>query len=137
MKSTDVSAVVSPGNSYGQMTGGYDLAITKYFGEELMKAVQRVIVKEHFGEQLVGTSIVVDIPNTNKKLIHVPTMKVPSLILDPMVIYSCMRATLMAALKNKIRTVVIPAFGGGCGKVSHNLIALKMKEAYDQIKNHL
>lgn len=30
-----IDCVVSPANSFGLMDGGYDLAITEYFGEQL------------------------------------------------------------------------------------------------------
>ena len=33
VKSNQVDCVVSPANSFGFMDGGYDLAITEYFGE--------------------------------------------------------------------------------------------------------
>ena len=45
METYDVECVVSPANSYGFMDGGYDLAITNYFGEALMEKVQRLIIK--------------------------------------------------------------------------------------------
>ena len=63
METYDVECVVSPANSYGFMDGGYDLAITNYFGEALMEKVQRLIIKNCFGEQPVGTSMFLSIPN--------------------------------------------------------------------------
>ena len=86
MDSHDVECVVSPANSYGLMDGGYDLAITDYFGEELPKKVQQYLIDNLYGEQPVGTSIIVDI-NEKQKLIHTPSMRVPSHIKDPMVVY--------------------------------------------------
>ena len=65
-----MECIVSPANSYGLMDGGYDLAITKYFGKELMKEVQEYIIKHFHGEQPVATSFCIDIPNTKKKLIR-------------------------------------------------------------------
>ena len=135
MNKVDVECIVSPANSYGLMDGGYDLAITKYFGTSLMKNVQKYIIDNYFGEQLVGTSFIIDIPKTNKKLIHTPSMRTPSVIKDPMVVYYCMRSALMEAIKNNISTIVIPAFGGACGEVDYDIIAMMMKEAYDQINN--
>jgi len=41
-----VDAVVSPANAFGLMNGGYDGAITQYFGEQLMKDVQYKIITE-------------------------------------------------------------------------------------------
>ncbi|MBQ3801986.1 MAG: hypothetical protein II837_17035 [Treponema sp.] len=42
----DVECVVSPANAYGLMDGGYDLALTDFFGPKLPKAVQQKILKE-------------------------------------------------------------------------------------------
>ena len=39
-KHPNIEAVVSPANSFGLMDGGYDKAITDYFGKQLMKDVQ-------------------------------------------------------------------------------------------------
>ena len=133
MDSHDVEAIVSPANSFGQMDGGYDLAIVDYFGNGLQKAVQRLIAEEFYGEQPVGTSVVVNIPGTGKKLIHTPTMRLPGPIKDPLVVYQCMRTSLMAAIKEKIRSFVIPAFGACCGKVPPETVAELMGRGYEQI----
>ena len=102
LNNNDVECIVSPANSYGLMDGGFDLAITKYFGVSLMNSVQKYILKNYFGEQTVGSSFIIDIPKTNKKLIHTPTMRTPSIIKDPMVVYHCMRSTLIEAKKHNI-----------------------------------
>ncbi len=46
-----------------------------------------------------------------------------------------MRTTLMCAfaLKNDVGHIVIPPFGGGCGRVPSNVIAKMMYEGYLQI----
>ena len=134
MSSHDVECVVSPANAFGLMDGGYDLAISKYFGWDLQKKVQKYIIDNYFGEQPVGSSIIVDI-NDKQKLIHTPSMRTPSHIKDPMVVYSCMRTCLMLAIKNNIKSIVIPAFGGECGNVSFSLLAEMMFQAYQQVKN--
>ena len=134
MNSHDVECVVSPANSFGLMDGGYDLAITNYFGLDLQKKVQQYIIDNLCGEQPVGTSIIVDI-NEKQKLIHTPTMRTPSQIKDPLVIYSCMRTCLMVAKKNNIKSIVIPAFGGDCGNVEYFTIVEMMFKAYQQVKN--
>ena len=133
MDENNVECVVSPANSYGFMDGGFDLAITEYFGDELMEKVQRLILKNYYGEQPVGTSLICRIPQTDKYLIHTPTMRVPSIIKDPMVVYHCMRSTMIKALNNGIGTIVIPAFGGKCGQLDYGVIADLMREAYNQI----
>ena len=135
MNSFDVECVVSPANSYGLMDGGYDAAISAYFGEELIPCVQSFIRKNFACEQPVGTSFIIDIPKSNKKLIHTPTMRVPSLIREPMIVYQCMRTTLLCANQNNIASIVIPAFGGQCGGLQPHTIAFLMREAFNQIKN--
>jgi O-acetyl-ADP-ribose deacetylase (regulator of RNase III) len=134
MDSHKVEAIVSPANSYGLMDGGYDLAISEYFGDGLAKKVQKYIVDNLYGEQPVGTSIIVDIDN-KQKLIHTPSMRVPSPIKDPLVVYNCMRTCLMTALDNNIESIVIPAFGGDCGDMNYSVIAEMMYNAYMQVFN--
>lgn len=139
-----VDAVVSPANAFGLMDGGYDGAITRYFGKQLMKDVQYKIITEWYGEQPVGTSISVPIKGKqvyyNDKikdmiLIHTPTMRTPSLIVDDKVIYQCMRTTLIEAIKNNVKNIVIPAFGGATGGIPFDTVAKMMYLAYTQINN--
>jgi O-acetyl-ADP-ribose deacetylase (regulator of RNase III) len=130
----DVDCVVSPANSFGLMDGGYDLAITKYFGNQLQERVQQYIIKNYYGEQPVGTSMVVPADGT-RLLIHTPTMRYPQLIIDKQVIYHCMRSTMICAMQNHIGHIIIPAFGGGCGRVPFDVIAEMMYKAYMQFKD--
>lgn len=130
---SDIDAVVSPANSYGLMDGGYDDALTKYFGKEMQLAVQKKIIQQFYGEQPVGTSISLKIPRRNVLLIHTPTMRTPSAIKDSTIIYQCMRTTLMEAINNNCKSVVIPAFGGSVGRVEPDIIAKMMYRAYLQI----
>ena len=140
----DIEAVVSPANSFGLMDGGYDKAITNYFGEELMKRVKLSILLNWYGEQPVGTSITVPIFERpfstvlGRKiavLIHTPTMRTPEQIIDPRIIYQCMRTTLIEAKRQEIESIVIPAFGGCTGGVPYDTIAKMMFLAYKQINN--
>lgn len=135
----DIEAVVSPANAYGLMDGGYDKAITDYFGKELQYKIQEKLNKDWYGEQPVGTSISVntdeEVPNSQKmiRLIHTPTMRSPEIIIDPRIVYQCMRTTLIEAEKHEVRSIVIPAFGGLCGQVSCEQLAYYMYLAYEQI----
>lgn len=135
MENYNVECIVSPANSYGIMDGGYDLAITEYFGEELMKKVQKYIIRNYYGEQPVGTSFIIETGVKNIKLIHTPTMRIPAKIKEPMVVYQAMRTTLMTALENNIKSIVIPAFGGCCGDMNPQELCELMHEGYRQIMN--
>ncbi len=94
------------------MDGGFDLAISAEFGWGLQNRVQEYIVEHYKGEQPIGSSFIIDIGTNNMKLIHTPTMRIPFAVKDPMIVYQCMRTTLMVALENHIETIVIPAFCG-------------------------
>lgn len=133
MKTHSVECVVSPANAYGLMDGGYDLAITEWFGWDLQKKVQQYIVDNLYGEQPVGTSIIVDTDRDGIKLIHTPTMRYPERIRDPQVVYHCMRTCLMTAMQNDIGSMVIPAFGGLTGGLAPYVIADMMWRAYWQL----
>lgn len=140
----NIEAVVSPANSFGLMDGGYDKAITDYFGKELMKDVQKSILLKWYGEQPVGTSITVPIYNRKFTtilgtkccvLIHTPSMRTPEVIKDSRIIYQCMRTTLIEAKIQEVKSIVIPAFGGLTGRVPCDEIAKMMFLAYKQISN--
>ena len=133
MRTHEVECVVSPANAFGLMEGGYDAAITAWFGEQLQKRVQRYILENYYGEQPVGTSFLIDAGRDGQKLIHTPTMRVPSKILDPAVVYQSMRTTLMTALDAGVRSIVIPVFGGRTGRVPDELAAKMMWLGYDQV----
>ena len=130
-----VDCVVSPANSYGLMDGGFDLAISEYFGWDLQKRVQEYILKNFRGEQPVATSFIIDTGKDGIRLIHTPTMRIPFPVKDPMIVYQCMRTTLMTALEHNIESIVIPAFCGEYGDVSPKVIGKLMYEAYKQIMN--
>ena len=134
MKTTDVECIVSPANSYGIMNGGYDRAITNYYGTFIQNKVQEYILDNYHGEQPIGTSFIIDI-NEKHKLIHTPTMRVPEKIKDELVIYQCMRTTLLLAKEKNIESILIPMFGGMTGGVDANVIARMMRYAYDQVNS--
>lgn len=129
----EIDCIVSPANSYGIMDGGFDLALLRHCGNDLMHVVQRRILDAWFGEQPVGTSLSVKFEGVT--LIHTPTMRVPSRVVDPMVVYHAMRSTLIEALRIDARTVVVPAFGAGCGTLSFDVVAKLMAAAYHQVAN--
>lgn len=120
---------VSPANSYGLMDGGYDAALTEYFGPDMQRWVQSKIKDEYAGEQPICSCMPVWLPSGEGYLLHTPTMRVPSKILDPDIIYHCMRSALLTAKKLNLQGIVVPAFGAGCGGVSYDVVAKKMIDA--------
>lgn len=130
-----VQCVVSPANSFGLMDGGYDKALTDWYGNQLQKRVQKHIIEYFYGEQPVGTSFIIEAEKNNQYLIHTPTMQTPQMLEEPRVIYQCMRSTLIEAKRNNIESILIPMFGGSTGFVRPEIVAKMMFLAYDQMKN--
>lgn len=130
-------AMVSAANSFGLMDGGVDLAITRYFGEPLMRRVQEKIIRDYLGEQVVGTAFT--IPTNHPKhpwLVHAPTMRVPDVIAGTDATYRATWAALLAVHRcnqcgdAQIRTVVFPGMGTGCGRVPPDSAAAQMALAW-------
>lgn len=135
MKNNYIRCVVSPGNSFGIMDGGYDYALVNWYGIQLQERVQDYIIEHYGGEQFVGTSFIIEAGKDNQFLIHTPTMRIPSRIKDDEIVYQCMRSTLIEAKKNNVESILIPMFGGMAGGVNPNVVSKMMRMAYDQLNN--
>lgn len=133
-KTKGIDAVATPGNSYGVMTGGFDLAVIHTFGKKLMTVVQDHIKKQYKGCQPVTSVFDIAIPDSKIHLLHCPTMAMPQVISDPNTVYECTKNTLALAKKNKYETIVLPAFGGLTGGVPAEEEAKQMFRAYQEFK---
>ncbi|HVU13232.1 MAG TPA: macro domain-containing protein, partial [Phototrophicaceae bacterium] len=134
--------LVSPANSFGLMDGGVDLAITRYFGVQLMQRVQQRILDDFLGEQPVGSSIIVETQhNQHPFLAHTPTMRVPMIIAHTDNVYKAMWALLLAVRQHNtsaertIEIIACPGLGTGVGKVPFRQAAKQMAAAYRHFLN--
>jgi len=99
--------------------------------------VQKRIQKEFYGEQPVGTSMIVFTENDDYPfLAHTPTMRVPSNIAGTDNVYNAMFAMLRTVAnhnkmsKVKINTVLCPGLGTATGLVPLKEAARQMALAY-------
>jgi O-acetyl-ADP-ribose deacetylase (regulator of RNase III) len=134
----DYDCMVSPGNSFGLMDGGVDLAIINYFGLDLMDRVQAHIIQEYRGEQPVGTAFVIATGHSKHAyLAHAPTMRVPMRIARTDNVYRAMQAMLLAVWnhnrlsKDQIGLVACPGLGTLTGGVRYDQAANQMAMAYN------
>lgn len=134
---SEFDLMVSPANSFGLMDGGIDAAIIRYFGDELAVRVQVRILAEFWGEQPVGTCLIVETGNKQHPfLAHTPTMRVPMVVTGTDNVYSAMRAMLLAAYKHnatqerQITKIACPGLGTGVGMMSPETAARQMAIAY-------
>lgn len=135
-----VDAVVTPGNSYGEMGGGVDLVLRERLpGVE--EGVRRRIAARHHGYQPVGTAEVVATGDPRCAwLVHAPTMRVP-MPLDhgrEVAVHDAFWAALLAVEAHnasqetgrRIRSVAAPGLGTGHGRVPAQRAAELMAAAY-------
>jgi O-acetyl-ADP-ribose deacetylase (regulator of RNase III) len=96
--------------------GGVDLAIINFFGIGLMDRVQTMVIDEFFGEQPIGTSIIVETGRPKHPyLAHTPTMRIPMSIATTDNVYAAMWAFLVAIArqnKHEVRKIDIIACSG-------------------------
>jgi len=136
--SLQTDCVVSPANSFGYMDGGLDMAISRKLGWQVQEKLQKQIQEKYFGELLVGQAELVetdfiDIPFC----ISAPTMRVPQILTDTVNVYLASKA-VFSLLKNesRISTITISGMGTGIGRVSYDVCAKQMKQAYmDVVQN--
>lgn len=136
----DADAIVSPANSFGDMSGGIDKAIDDSFNGELQPAVAAAIRDMYFGELPVGTAII--IPTAGMRYSYVivaPTMRIPGSVERSINAYLAMRAVLCNVVRfnesqsNGIRSVLVPGLGTGVGGLTPADAAEQMRTAYDNI----
>jgi O-acetyl-ADP-ribose deacetylase (regulator of RNase III) len=121
-------AVVSPANSFGFMDGGVDWAYLQFFGAELQTRVQMMIRLQKFQELLVGDAIVVPTYNEAIRfLIVAPTMRVPKIITDPADVMLATRAAIRMACNFRMKHIIMPGMGTGCGRVRPDIAARAMR----------
>lgn len=138
----EYDCLVSPANSFGLMDGGIDLAIRNYFGMKLQYNVQKIIQKDFYGEQPVGTSIIIDTENEEHPfLAHTPTMRAPMDISNTDNVYNAMFSMLRTVSnfnktsKFRIQKVLCPGLGTATGRVPFNEAARQMSLAYYNFMN--
>ena len=133
----EFDCMVSAANSFGLMDGGVDLAITNFFGRDLMKRVQDHIIEHFRGEQPVGISFIISTGSDKHPFVaHTPTMRIPMRVASTDNVYKAMWAMLLAVDQHnrvsgrKIGTIACPGLGTATGGVSPHSAARQMSLAY-------
>jgi len=139
----DVSpdAVVCPGNSFGDMGGGFDKAVDDFHGGRAQPAVVRAIASRCLGELAVGSSLVVEVPDATRVrfLVMAPTMRVPGNSAHSIGAYLATRAALVALVQHNnggaqpIKSVAIPGMCTGVGGMSFTEAASQMRTAFASV----
>ena len=157
--------IVSPANSFGLMDGGIDADLTymlsKLWDKDYIgRKVRKIIEENYYGEQPVGTCMLVSTENDNFPwLAHAPTMRNPHPVKGTLNPYYAFKYRLSVPVKGtlnpyyafkavlgevvnynktakqdqKIKSILTPTFCTGCGKIPLKVALLQMKKAFDVV----
>lgn len=153
-----IDAIVSPGNGFGFMDGGFDAALSGFYdplltGKQpgtLTRVVQKELYKRARGYTPESTVNVFNIskldPLSNyelPQLIHAPTMAIPEVIPQSSPVVFNTMWNILTAINNvnsnenedPISKVLITGLGTGTGGVSYESCAIQMVGAYGTFLN--
>jgi O-acetyl-ADP-ribose deacetylase (regulator of RNase III) len=141
-------ALITPGDSYGDMSGGFDLAVRNLLGQGVQHQIQTHIQHHYFGELNVGAAFVTklhDITGPFQHLVYAPTMRVPRpWPPDSDVPYLSMLAALQAigqynytfgCTGSYIGSMAFTAHGHGYGKLSLATACRQIAMAVEQFES--
>ncbi|TCC50873.1 hypothetical protein E0H75_11980 [Kribbella capetownensis] len=132
----EVDAVLTAGNSYGQMDGGVDRALAGHW-PDVQRSVWAAVADEDHGYQPVGSASVVPTDGEPCRwLVYAPTMRVPMPLLDGMdiAVHDAFWAALVTLSRHPaasmVKRLAAPGFGTGYGRVLPGRAAQLMAAAY-------
>lgn len=110
--------IVTAGNSFGLMDGGYDAAVVARFGTGVQDAVQERIADDYFGELPVGCAVSVPLDDPRLALIYAPTMQVPMTIQHTANACYATLAAMREARRLQCDAALVPLMGAGAGALA-------------------
>lgn len=136
----DCTALVSPANSFGEMSGGLDKVIDDFYSGKAQTEAIKIIREQYFGELPVGMGLIIKM-NSKKfpYLILAPTMRIPGREVNGINAYLAMRGLLVAIAthnrnsNSKLDSIAIPSLCTGVGGMSAEDSAEQMYTAYDNV----
>jgi len=143
-QATGYDVLITPGNSFGIMDGGFDAVVKTLFGASIEEKIRTAIDDEFHGKLPVGCAVCCG-NATGPDVIYAPTMRVPMQITRTDNVYLAMRAALLWISRYNdyetagehepqyIENVMTPLLGAGAGKMPALQAATQMRLAWDSI----
>jgi len=131
-------AIVSPSNSFGDMSGGVDLLYRDKFGVKVEALVKKNIKLHFYGELPIGSALSVPLRHSNfRYLISAPTMRVPMTVDNTLHPYYAFQAALLIAKDKDLKSIICPGLATGNGKACLEMVARQMLIAYIRIIHNI
>ncbi|TDD61449.1 phage tail protein [Kribbella antibiotica] len=130
----EVDAVLTAGNSYGQMDGGVDRALSQHW-PSLQRSVWAALGDDFHGYLPVGSASVVPTGDDSCRwLVYAPTMRVPMPLVGglDMAAHDAFWAALLAVgrIAEPVARIAAPGFGTGYGRLRPERAAQLMAAAF-------
>lgn len=124
--------LVTPGNSFGAMSGGLDLAVRNVLGYDFQDNLQMWIMTNFpYGLPVGDIAIIETLDDTKfKNVMYTPTMRTPSSV-DAFTVMHIMARITMQAISRPDKSFAIPGLGTGCGCLYPRDAAFAMRAGYD------
>lgn len=107
-------AVVSPGNGFGIMDGGFDGVLRALYGDLLEARIKRQIVDRYGPELPVGAAVAARSEH-GQLVIYAPTMQIPMRIVGTDNVYRAARAAANKAVYIGVDVLYMPLLGTDTG----------------------
>lgn len=128
-------ALITPGNSYAFMDGGFDYVVSERLGWHIQEGFRDTWIKNC--EFIPVGHTIAHWIDSRKVLIYAPTMMVPMNISNTWNVYLAMKAGLRYARQYEMKKVAFPAFGCGCGGLSPKLFRKQLQAAINDYDRKL
>lgn len=148
LETESFDAIVAPGNSYGHMTGGFDLALAEQY-PFLDDRVRRYIQAVFCGECNVGQAFEVNASRFGPSIIYAPTMRIPKKLPDNseapyLATFAAMQIVRRINVDARpetmppegINTLLLPVMGMGTGLLPIEKVARQMQMAIVRALDH-
>jgi len=123
LKKDNYDLIITPGNSFGIMDGGFDAEVNEYFNGKIERTLTKYLKYE---ELHVGKSVTIT-DNNNVDVLYAPTMRTPGkLHYGSINVYIAFYEAIKAALNQNYKNVIVPAFGIGFGSMHPKVAAVQM-----------
>ena len=112
---TTADAILVPGNAFGFLDGGLELAVTEKYGFELQDTLQAKIAQEFDGELLVGQAATLE--SSGPLLVYAPIWRAPQDISKTVNVFLAVQGACNALgkLGGGPKTLAMPPLGLGDG----------------------
>lgn len=130
--------LVSPANSFGDMTGGIDALYTRRLGPAVVGRLQTLLRDEYDGELPVGCAVLVPTDDpVYRHLLCAPTMRVPADVSATVNAYLAFGAVLRCVRRFNVAgggvgSVLCPGLATGTGAMPPHVCARQMRAAWDR-----